>query len=32
MIGHISDTKIAIFKDGDGNVKVAFTSMEAKVW
>lgn len=32
MIGHISDTKIAIFKDGDGNVKVAFTSMEGKVW
>ena len=32
MIGPLSDTKIAIFKDGDGNVKVAFTSMEGKVW
>jgi len=32
MIGYISDTKIAIFKDGDGNVKVAFTSMEPRIW
>lgn len=32
MIGHISDTKIAIFKDVDNNVKVAFTSMEGKLW
>lgn len=32
MIGPISDTKIAIFKDANGNVKVAFTSMEGKVW
>lgn len=32
MIGYISDTKIAIFKNGDGNVKVAFTSMEPRIW
>lgn len=32
MIGPLSDTKIAIFKDADNNVKVAFTSMEGKVW
>lgn len=32
MIGHISDTKIAIFKDADNIVKVAFTSMEGKLW
>ena len=31
MIGPISDTKIAIFKDAGDHVKVAFTSMEAKI-
>lgn len=31
MIGPLSDTKIAIFKDAGDHVKVAFTSMEAKI-
>lgn len=31
MIGPLSDTKIAIFKDAGDYVKVAFTSMEAKM-
>lgn len=32
VIGYLSDTKIAIFKDVNNNVKVAFTSVEAKIW
>lgn len=31
MIGPLSDTKIAIFKDAGDHVKVAFTSVEAKL-